>query len=284
MTVVGIGSKVIDETKKSSEAGEPQQQSEVIETHEDNSENDNQVNIENEAKKQGWRPKEEYDGNPNNWRPASEYIERGKIIKENRDNELRDLRKIVLNQTKMLVDMVEEKEKEKISVLSVAKSEAIRAGDEKRADELQNAISQNHQKIEKLRQNPEQEVVKSWNEENSHWANDSSPENKKMTIKMRHYAEEYRLDNPEVPMTEVLNVAKSKIEDEFPHRFARIPIANSRIIETTSVSAASRPSKKGSFGVEDVPVTYRSHVVEFAKRYKMPLDQYIKTLKETGVF
>lgn len=33
-----------------------------------------------EAREQGWRPKEEYEGDPNKWRPAKEFVERGELF------------------------------------------------------------------------------------------------------------------------------------------------------------------------------------------------------------
>ena len=33
-----------------------------------------------EAREQGWRPKEEFDGDPVKWRPAKEFVERGELF------------------------------------------------------------------------------------------------------------------------------------------------------------------------------------------------------------
>jgi len=38
------------------------------------------MDIEQEAIGMGWRPKEEFKGNPDNWRPAEEYVDRGKKL------------------------------------------------------------------------------------------------------------------------------------------------------------------------------------------------------------
>ena len=35
---------------------------------------------EQQAREQGWRPKEEYEGDPEKWRPAKEFVERGELF------------------------------------------------------------------------------------------------------------------------------------------------------------------------------------------------------------
>jgi hypothetical protein len=39
-----------------------------------------EVNVEAQAKELGWKPKEEFTGNPDNWVPADEYMKRGETI------------------------------------------------------------------------------------------------------------------------------------------------------------------------------------------------------------
>ena len=33
-----------------------------------------------QAREQGWKPKEEYEGDPEKWRPAKEFVERGELF------------------------------------------------------------------------------------------------------------------------------------------------------------------------------------------------------------
>jgi len=35
---------------------------------------------ESEAREQGWKPQDEYEGDPNKWRPAKEFVERGELF------------------------------------------------------------------------------------------------------------------------------------------------------------------------------------------------------------
>jgi len=35
---------------------------------------------ESQAREQGWKPKEEYEGDPEKWKPAKEFVERGELF------------------------------------------------------------------------------------------------------------------------------------------------------------------------------------------------------------
>ena len=51
--------------------------------------------IEAEAREQGWKPKEEYEGDPNKWRPAKDFVERGELFGkiDHMGKELKETRK-----------------------------------------------------------------------------------------------------------------------------------------------------------------------------------------------
>ena len=50
---------------------------------------------ESDAREQGWKPKEEYEGDPNKWRPAKEFVERGELFGkiDSLGKELKDTKK-----------------------------------------------------------------------------------------------------------------------------------------------------------------------------------------------
>ena len=69
-----------------------------IEPQTDIPESTPQVDIdpyESEARDQGWKPKEEYEGDPSRWRPAKEFVERGELFGkiDSLGKELKDTKK-----------------------------------------------------------------------------------------------------------------------------------------------------------------------------------------------
>ena len=77
---------------------------EVIDTPQvtDNTPETNIDPYESQAREQGWKPKEEYEGDPNKWRPAKEFVERGELFTkiDSMGKELKETRKAL----KMLQD------------------------------------------------------------------------------------------------------------------------------------------------------------------------------------
>jgi hypothetical protein len=51
--------------------------------------------IESRAAEQGWRPKDEWDGDPEAWRPAKEFLDRGELFKkiDQQNRELKEFKK-----------------------------------------------------------------------------------------------------------------------------------------------------------------------------------------------
>ena len=50
---------------------------------------------EDQAREQGWKPKEEFEGDPEKWRPAKEFVERGELFNkiDSMGKELKETRK-----------------------------------------------------------------------------------------------------------------------------------------------------------------------------------------------
>ena len=74
-------------------APEAEQPAEVVQT-----EQPVQVEVdpyEEQAREQGWRPKEEFDGDESKWRPAKEFVERGELFGkiDSLGKELKDTKK-----------------------------------------------------------------------------------------------------------------------------------------------------------------------------------------------
>lgn len=67
----------------------------VIDTQENKAPEVQHDSYESEARAQGWRPKEEYQGDPEKWKPAKEFVERGELFGkiDSMGKELKETRK-----------------------------------------------------------------------------------------------------------------------------------------------------------------------------------------------
>ena len=98
---------------------------------------------EEKAMKMGWVPKDEFKGDPNNWRPAEEFVERGEnmipIIRKNlskaeqRAKAAEDKANAALEHMKLLRNKLHERE---VANIEKAKREAVANGDTDTYDRL----------------------------------------------------------------------------------------------------------------------------------------------------
>ncbi|MFV2058128.1 MAG: hypothetical protein ACC707_16805, partial [Thiohalomonadales bacterium] len=74
---------MMNETERQEETGEVENHEENLDTNENNDNNENsgeENQIEERAFKMGWVPKEDFKGNPDMWRPAADFVERGETM------------------------------------------------------------------------------------------------------------------------------------------------------------------------------------------------------------
>lgn len=123
--------------------------------------------IEEEALAEGWKPKEEFDGDPDKWVSAREYVRYGKLqktmntMKADFDSRLRE------------VNQYHEMQKQAaISELKAQQKLAVRGGDEEAFDAIQQRIDQFEQSQSKVSKDP---VVAAWEERNPWIMNQEDP-------------------------------------------------------------------------------------------------------------
>lgn len=247
---------------------------------------------EQEARRQGWRPKEEYEGDSRYWRPAAEFIERGKVIKENRNNELTELRNAVIFLTKKEVERESEIRAKVIKELSVQKKEAIRAGDEIKVEEIEQELDVHKKKLENVKNyDPEEAQINQWNEQNSWWANDHTPENKKMRNRGNLYYNEYLEEHPGDSKMTAITHAAEQIRKDYPHRFSAqssVQISNQEpvrrsTVETSAINPTMSAGKK-TYTLNDLPLerAEREALSRVILLTKTTEDAYIKRLIKDG--
>ena len=193
--------------------------------------------IEKEARRRGWRPKDEYDGDPEKWRPAEKFVEVGNNIKEARNNEVMELRNAVLFLTRKTLEREEEIRSKVLQELKEQKVEAIRAGDEVKVEQIEQEIDVHKKKVQEVKNyDPEQAQIDEWNKRNSYWANDLTPENKKMRNRANLYYTEYMEDNPGSTKMAAILHAEERIAKDFPEKFNREPPTTTRRSNTVETS------------------------------------------------
>lgn len=96
-----------------------------------------------EARKDGWKPKDEYQGDANKWRDARAYVEYGELrdsIRKEMSADYEDRFARLEKVSKRAIDAIKRDADAKIADLKAGRSEAIKKGDEKLVEKFDDAI------------------------------------------------------------------------------------------------------------------------------------------------
>lgn len=219
-----------------------------------------------EATKQGWVPQEDWKGDPKLWRPADEFVERGKNIIPIMRKEIENLRmdmKLILDASKQDRARAEErgrKEAEKTykEELLKLKQQQLKAVENSDTDEYL-AIEDKISKLEPPKnegKQPEQQVNPNftpWHEKNKWFATDiknlQEGEDAALTRFANAYAAEL-LESGREPDAQFFEDVGKEVRKEFPHKFTNAARENPALVGGGE-NAPSGGKKKLTWG--DLP-------------------------------
>jgi hypothetical protein len=238
-----------------------------------------------EARKFGWVPQEEFKGDPNQWRDADAFLQRGREINgflrkdldklNNRNAEL----EAQLTEMKSTIEEFSKfhKETEKrayeraIADLKAEKKEAISDGDGDR-------VLQIEEQIERLTEEkktvvaPKQEQPKvdpvflQWKEQNSWYGT-----NEDLTVYADGFAQTLKQRNPALQGKAFLDAVEEKVKNVFKEQFG---VPNRERPSPVDSSTAVRTSKnKRSYS--DLPPEAKAACDKFVKQGLLTKDEYV---------
>lgn len=252
---------------------------EVVEGTEPNTEPTStpQGNVyESEAREQGWRPKDEWEGDPEKWRPAKEFVERGELFGkiDHMGKELKETRKAL----KMLQEhhtMVKETEyKRAVEELKALQKKHLEEGDSDKYLETTELLTdlKTEQKAreivqEKTPQAPDPRFV-DWTEQNKWYTKEP---------KMRDYADmvggEYARRHPGIDPEDVLVYVTQEVKERFRDKFQNPNRTKPSAVEGGSNTS---PTNKTEFKLSD---DERKVMNTFVRTGIMTKEEYINELK-----
>jgi hypothetical protein len=247
--------------------------------------------IEQEAISKGWRPREEYKGNPDDFRSASEFLGRtelydkisnqNKVIKrlEEGMNELTTLNK---KQHEMLL-------REKADYILQQKRAAIESGNVGEAEKFEEAyhnIYQNepqpsHKTVPETSSEPHPAAIE-FARRNIGWFNEDSPENANMkdyAIKKEIYLQKIY---PEWSDERRLMETEKAVKDFFGHRFKNINRERAPQVAITDSQNYSVKEKGDKFTFNQLPSKQKAIVRQMARYGGLSLDEYAQQLHDMG--
>lgn len=256
--------------------------------------------VEEQAMDKGWRPREEWDGEPDLWVDAGEFIRRGELMDRISDQtkQLRGAQSEIESLKKDFKSIVEHnkkiaaKEYEKaMRDLKAQKAEAIEDGEAKKVIEIDDRIDELKEARRELDSDNSDEVpntpnnqqlppeVIQWKSENPWYEQDLA-----MQGAAEAYAADYIYNNPQDQgnLEKILGYVTAKIKTEFPDRVGGKRTRPSATTDTTK--GGTKPTKGGKtkYTVRHLNEEQRSVAKRFADSGVMTMQEYVDQLAELG--
>lgn len=256
---------------------------------------------ESEARRQGWKPQEEFDGPAEKWRPAKDFVERGnedpKILRSRVDKLDRALNE-VRRQAREERDQLQRASEERIERLArqqvqalrqqrdayeqqieAAKRAAVREGDEQRYEDLtkhqrevraewrkedeDTAPAAKPQSQAPVIAEPAQET-KAWVQRNAWFQKDQA-----LTDEAIAYENYLAQSRPGMSIEERLEETRAHVVKTFPHKFGKKPVTTQPPRQGGSPvegsQRASGPASAADGGFGKLPQEARAQFKSFVK-------------------
>lgn len=229
--------------------------------------------IEQKALDQGWRPKDEWDGEPDQWRSAREFLDRGELFKkiDEQNRIIKQTRSDFEDLAKHYSKVQKVEYERALATLKAQKKEALQEGDADAVvnidDQIADVKAQMKAEAEKPSQVPAQlnPIFVAWQERNGWYTANEA---------MRAYAD--RVGNSLIgqPPEEILAEVERRVKKEFAHKFE-----NPRRERPSAVEGGTNKSsgKKEEFPLTDQQRRVAQKLIKTIPGFTM--EKYIADLK-----
>jgi hypothetical protein len=234
--------------------------------------------VEEKARLKGWKPKEEFDGDHEDWIDANEFIKREPLFDKirNQSKEIKEMRKTVeamanhfQKATKVAVDKA-------ISELKSQRKEAIELGNVEAVEDIDKQIEEHKISVQDAPKTPSvpKEII-DWVSENK-WF-DSNKEMREFALA---YQETQMRNNPGIDLEIALGKTTTAVRRAFPEEFENKRKSEPPPVEGTGTKGSTG---NGKYTVDrltsEQKLVYKQMVQQFKQ---LSHEEYFKSLEEIG--
>jgi hypothetical protein len=268
---------------------------EVIEEKEDPTYNDD----EKKAIEMGWTPKDKFKGDAEKYVDAKEFVNRTPLYEKIKNQnekikKLEDATNLILDinrrQHEMLhSDKVAYYEHQRRAAIEINSPDDVDAFDkliEKEKEEIkryqpkESVTDKDHEERTVPRPAPE---TMAFIERNKSWFNEDNEDNASMSFYAASLDTKLMHSNPGMTLTQRLAEVEKNVKKVFSHKFENPNRLRPSAVSSPAVENKTAKIKSNyKYSLSDVPSKERHALMTVAKQFKMPVEEYIQQLYETG--
>lgn len=221
------------------------------------------------AIEQGWKPKEEFEGDVNAWVDYPEFVRRGELFDaiKKANKETKELKKALEELSIHHRKTLEAEQKQAMELLKKAKAEALREGEHEKVVEIDEQIAE----VRALPKKEEQKTTPKFDE----WVKDNTwyNEDKVLRAFANGLVQDLLAENKNMDLDSVFEEITKEVKQQFPHKFQK-----------KSTKVLSGGGTRGTVNSKDVsystltPEEKQMHD-RFVRRNVMTSEEYIKQIK-----
>lgn len=237
---------------------------------------------EEQAMKFGWKPKAEYEGNPDDWKTAKQFNDHARMITQikTQEKDLENLKKYMhLNQKQSYEEALEQARAEL--------EEAKELGDFEAYDQARIKHSKAENGLAEQATVDNAEIERTFIERNKDWYD---PTDRAQMAEVYAIAEQVTLDYPNTTVMKAMEMVERRIFDAHPEYKRKNPVTDKQIVNSTTSAinkgAVATSGSNKSFNTLPVNLQreYEQLRRSLEKTMKMEYtkEEYIQGLKDTG--
>lgn len=240
---------------------------------------------EKEALEMGWTPEEEWKGDPDKWRPAQEFVERGETIIPILRNENKKLRADMAAMEMGLKAQIERIRQEaqdgakrdyeqKVAALKQQQRQAVEEGDIEKFDQVDKQIG-NLKEPQQTAQPQSNPVFEEWNKKNPWYApdmNNIGDADRDMTIYAMGVAGDILKNEPNLEPNKLFERVEGQVKKTFAHKFEN----PNREKADVAGSGGPAPKSSGKKTWADLPQEAKAAYERTRKRFESKGFEYKK--------
>lgn len=257
--------------------------------------------IEEKALAAGWKPLEEWDGDPTEWRDAKTFVDRGELLNKihQQNRTMKELRTILDDMKNQVVNLTKQQLGAYENALKNKRKEFIEEGNSSEVDKVDRMIEEVRKQQPQVSNGPTaseqkriQEVFNDFKKSNPWFESDAeltSEANQISQLKMQAAINEYQQATgrqktyftPE-EAEEIFEFVSKEVRKRNPNKFKNQKKASPPSVEGTEKGSSSSGNKK-QYTMRDVPEDYREMVKRFTRQGVLTVHEYVESLKAQGV-
>lgn len=212
------------------------------------------------ASEMGWAPKDQFRGDPEDWKPADQFIRAGKDIQRNMSRELKELKSTVTNISRTSATLLEQQLAERDAYWRQQRQEAIDAGDHAAVDHA-DAQRQKIQQQAPVVQAPLDPAAESFTQKHAGWWEKDIEATKYAINRAQHYADQG------LSSARQLAAVEQDMKGIFPDLFPAPPKPAPSVARPASRSAATTNRSKS---LHDLPAEAQAVARDMVARGVIP--------------